>query len=74
MTLHNRLRELRLKGKLTQQRLASAAGISRQTIIAIEKGRLVPSVNLALRLASVLGVQLEELFWLEAGEKPSEKE
>ena len=72
MMLHNHLRELRRREKLTQEGLATAAGVSRQTIIAIEKRRLIPSVNLALRLAGVLGVQLEELFWLEPRGKPEE--
>ena len=45
----------------------TAGGITRQTIIAIEKRRLIPSVNLALRLAGALGVQLEDVFWLEPG-------
>jgi putative transcriptional regulator len=67
MTLHNRLRELRLQGELTQESLATAAGVTRQTIIAIEKRRLIPSVILAFRLARALGVQLEDVFWLEPG-------
>jgi DNA-binding XRE family transcriptional regulator len=67
MRLQNRLRELRLRGELTQESLATAAGVTRQTIIAIEKRRLIPSVNLALRLAGALGVQLEDVFWLEPG-------
>lgn len=73
MTLYNRVRELRLEGRLTQKSLAAAAGVSRQTIIAIEKRRLIPSVVLALKLAGALGVQLEELFWLEIGGRTDEQ-
>ena len=67
MRLGNRLRETRLQNELTQEALARSARVTRQTIISIEKGRFVPSVRLALELARVLRVPLEEVFWLEAG-------
>lgn len=63
--LANRLRDLRQEKGLTQQTLASQVGVTRQTIIAVEMRRFVPSVRLALQLAKALGVPLEELFWLE---------
>ncbi|MGC8786845.1 MAG: helix-turn-helix transcriptional regulator [Anaerolineae bacterium] len=63
--LCNRLRELRARHDLTQEQLAQAVGVTRQTILAIEKGNYSPSVSLALRIAQVLRVPLEEAFWLE---------
>ena len=65
MALSNRLKELRARHDLTQQALAEKVGVSRQSIISIEKGRYCPSVELALRIAGVLQVPLEEAFWLE---------
>lgn len=47
---------------LTQEELAQKAGVSRQTIIAIEKGNYAPSVALALRLAKILKTPVETLF------------
>jgi len=71
MEVRNRLRELRARHGLTQEALAKAIGVSRQTIIAMEKGRYNPSVQVALLLARVLGEPVESIFWLEA---PSSKE
>jgi putative transcriptional regulator len=65
MKLCNRLKEIRLQRQLTQESLASTVGVTRQTIIAIEKERFVPSVKLALELAQALDVSFEDLFWLE---------
>lgn len=65
MNLRNRLKEIRVEKGLTQESLADEIGVTRQTIIAVEKAKFVPSVKLALELASVLGVPLEDLFWLE---------
>ena len=56
------LRELRTRADMTQSEIAEAAGVTRQTIIAIEKGNYTPSVLLALKLARVLKVTVEELF------------
>jgi putative transcriptional regulator len=50
---------------LTQQELADRVGVTRQTILAIERGRYNPSVGLALRLAAVFGVPVEVLFSLD---------
>ena len=71
MELCNRLKEIRLQKDLTQESLAAAVGVTRQTIIAVEKGKFGPSVRLALRLASPLDASIEEIFWLEnsTGEK-----
>jgi len=62
--LGNRLKELRARHDLTQEALAGMVGVSRQSIISIEKGRYSPSVALALRIARILQVPLEEAFWL----------
>jgi len=50
---------------MTQEELAQQVGVTRQTIISIEKGRYNPSVELALRLAEVFGVAVEDLFYLD---------
>jgi putative transcriptional regulator len=65
MFLRNRLKEIRLQKNLTQESLAAAAGVTRQTIIAVEKSKFIPSVKLALKLAAALGTPLEIMFWLE---------
>ena len=53
------------RGELSQQQLADMVGISRQTVISIEKGDYAPSVKLALLLAEKLETTVEELFMLE---------
>jgi putative transcriptional regulator len=63
--LRNRLKEIRQQKNLTQEDLAGATGVTRQTIIAIEKEKFVPSAKLALELASALDTPFAELFWLE---------
>jgi putative transcriptional regulator len=63
--LNNRLKELRARHGLTQEHLAKAVGVTRQTILSIERGNYSPSVLLALRIARRLRVPLEEAFWLE---------
>ena len=67
LKLCNCLKELRARHGLTQEKLADAVGVTRQTIIAIEGGNYSPSVFLALRIARRLKVPLEEVFWLEDG-------
>ncbi len=65
MSLHNNLRDARLDRDLTQEALAQMVGVTRQTIIAIEKEKFVPSVRLALELARALRTPIARLFWLE---------
>jgi putative transcriptional regulator len=65
MILHNDLKNLRTRKELTQENLAGIISITRQTIIAIEKEKFVPSVKLALELANALDTPFEKLFWLE---------
>jgi putative transcriptional regulator len=59
----NRIRPLRLAaGEMTQAELADRVGVTRQTIIAIEQGRYSPSLEMAFKIARVLGVTLDEVF------------
>ncbi|NJE54008.1 helix-turn-helix transcriptional regulator [Thermococcus sp. 21S9] len=60
--MKNRLRELREAMGLTQEELAKALGVTRQTIIAIEKGRYDPSLRLAFKIARFFGVKIEDIF------------
>lgn len=63
--LHNKLKQTRMRLGLSQQDLASVAGVSRQTIGGVESGQTALSVTVALRLARALGCHVEDLFWLE---------
>jgi len=66
--IRNSLRRHRLlAGEMTQEDLGARVGVTRQTVLAIEKGNYNPSVGLALRLAAVLGVTVEAIFQLEEG-------
>ena len=58
----NRIRELREAKRLTQQDIANAIGMTRQTIVAIEKGKYSPSLEAAFRIAHTLDAALEEAF------------
>ena len=63
----NYIRRLRFDhDEMTQEELASRAGCTRQTIIALEQGKYVPSLELAFRIAKAFGVTLEEVFQYEA--------
>jgi putative transcriptional regulator len=57
--------EKRRAADLSQQQLAEMVHVSRQTIIAIEKGNYSPTVTLALKIARVLGARVEDLFFYE---------
>lgn len=61
-----RLKSARAARDLSQQQLAEAVGVSRQTINAIEKGDYNPTIRLCLAICHVLGKTLDELFWEEA--------
>ena len=65
MTIQNQIKKLRLQRNVTQEELAEAVGVSRQTIIAIEKGNYVPSLLLAMQLAKFYKTQVEDLFILQ---------
>ena len=60
--VENHIRTYRTQKGVTQEELAHAVGVSRQTIISIEKGNYVPSVMLALNIAKFFNVRVEELF------------
>ena len=61
--VHNNIRKLRFHhDEMTQEELAEKAGVTRQTIIAIEGGKYAPSLELAFRIALAFGVTLEEVF------------
>jgi putative transcriptional regulator len=62
----NQIRRLRFEhGEMTQEELARRAGCTRQTIIALEQGKYVPSIELAFKIAKAFGVALEEVFQYE---------
>ena len=64
----NEIRRLRFeRGEMTQQALADACGVTRQTSIALEAGRYAPSLELAFRIADALGARIEDVFrWSKA--------
>ena len=63
--MKNNIRVARAEVRMTQQQLADAVDVSRQTINAIESGKFVPSTVLALKIARTFGKQVEEIFSLE---------
>ena len=63
--MNNKIRIARAEVRMTQQQLAEAAGVSRQTINAIESGKFVPSTVLALKMARIFGKSVEEIFSLD---------
>jgi putative transcriptional regulator len=59
----NKIKRLRFDHEeMTQEELANRAGCTRQTIIALEQGKYVPSLELAFRIAAAFGVKLEDVF------------
>ncbi len=63
--MKNKIREERLEKEMTQQALADAIGVSRQTIFAIETGKYIPSAILVLKLSKALAKPVESLFSLD---------
>ena len=64
--IRNRIRKLRFDNdEMTQEELANRAGCTRQTVIALEQGKYVPSIELAFRIARAFGVKLEDVFQYE---------
>lgn len=61
-TISNNVQKLRKESNLTQQDLANKTGVTRQTIIAIEKGNYTPSVALAIKLAKTFNKKVEDIF------------
>ena len=62
MPLHNHLKEMRARLDVNQQEMGKLVGTSRQTISQLERGDYSPSVTLALKIAKVCGVSVEEIF------------
>ena len=61
--IENQIRRLRFEhGEMTQQELADRSGCTRQTIIALEQGKYVPSLALAFKIAREFGVSVDEVF------------
>ena len=68
-SIKNRIRRLRFdRNEMTQEELANRVGCTRQTIIALEQNKYVPSIELAFRVAKAFGVPLEEVFQYENDE------
>ncbi|QDP41952.1 helix-turn-helix transcriptional regulator [Radiobacillus deserti] len=63
--MENRIKELRQEKGISQEQMAEMLGVSRQTIISIEKGRYNPSLPLAIRIARCFDTNVEEVFQLE---------
>lgn len=63
MSKNLKLKAARAERDMTQKALADAAGVSRQTINAIEQGEYNPTIKLCLTICRVLGKTLDELFW-----------
>lgn len=63
LIITNKIRTLRFfAGEMTQLELAEKAGVSRQTIVALEAGKYTPSLEMAFRIADVFGVSIGEVF------------
>jgi len=60
--MKNKLKVFRAQNQLTQEQLGDQLGVSRQTIIAIETGRYLPSLGLAFKIANLFKVKIEEVF------------
>ncbi len=69
MIIRNKLREFRARYRMTQEELARRVGVTRQTIIAIENGKYLPSLKLAFKLAKTFNVKIEDLFEYEESEE-----
>ena len=67
--MKNTIAELRKERQITQEELANAVGVSRQTIISLENGRYTASLPLAFRLAGYFGTPIESIFVYEEEEK-----
>jgi len=71
LRVSNRLRELRARYRITQEELAKRVGVTRQTIIAIENGKYLPSLKLAFKIARVFNMRIEDIFIFdECGDDP----
>ena len=64
-TIINKVKEKRTEKKLTREELANKVGVTRRTIISLEKGSYIPSLLLAIDIAQVLNIRIEDLFFKE---------
>ena len=64
MIILNKVKQFRIEGNITQEELAAACRVSRQTVIAIEKGNYTPSLLLALQVAEFFKLPVEKVFEL----------
>lgn len=60
----NHIKNIRTRVGLTQAQLAEQVGVARVSIVAIENGRFIPTIETALRISQVLEVPLDQIFWL----------
>ena len=67
-TIINKVREKRKEQHLTQEELANKVGVTRKTIVSLEKGSYIPSLLLAMDLASALDIKIDQLFLKENNE------
>jgi putative transcriptional regulator len=73
--LSNNIRRLRFEhGEMTQQKLADIAGVTRQTIIAVEQGKYTPSLTLAFKISAAFNLKVENVFIFEPGQTKSESQ
>jgi putative transcriptional regulator len=62
--IKNRIRELRfMHDEMSQAELSDLVGVSRQTIVAVEKGNYTPSLDLAFKIAEIFNLKIEEIFF-----------
>ncbi|MCM3737581.1 helix-turn-helix transcriptional regulator [Bacillus cytotoxicus] len=66
--MKNHVKIARVKADLTQQQLADAVGITRQTVSLIEKGKYNPSLKLCLQICYAVNAKLDEIFWVDQGD------
>ena len=60
----NKIKELRAELGMTQAQLAELVGVARVSIVSIENGRFIPTIETALRISRALNVPIENIFWL----------
>jgi len=63
MNINSNIKEKRAEKNITQEQLAKAVGVARQTIVAIEKGNYIPSLLLAMQLGDFFDLPVEKLFY-----------
>ncbi len=72
--MKNKVKVYRAIHDLTQEELAQKMGVTRQTVLAIEKGKYSPSLDLAFKMAKIFGVEIEDIFTYEAPQENNDLE